>query len=180
METKEIILPENVELIEEVKTLYKDKDGKYYLSKEGAQEKLATHFKCKCGNGIREKFRIYCDSCEPPKKPKEILSKDWDGKSILYVADFDKYFSDFQEIEEYCEENEHDKDVLAIYICEGNYYNEITDEYWEEIMTTDDDYVKLPKAIKEKLDELNEAIRNHKEPATWSPSKYRVNNEFND
>ena len=33
---KQIILPENIELTEEVKTLYKDKDGKYYLSKEEA------------------------------------------------------------------------------------------------------------------------------------------------
>ena len=78
---KQIILPENVELTEEVKTLYKDKDGRYYLSKQGAQEKLATHFKCKCGNGIREKLRIFCDACEPSPKPKEILFKDWDGKS---------------------------------------------------------------------------------------------------
>ena len=57
---KQIILPEHVELTEEVKTLYKDKDGKYYLSKEGAQNKLATHLQCDCGNGIREKYRVYC------------------------------------------------------------------------------------------------------------------------
>lgn len=172
---KQIILPENVELTEEVKTLYKDKDGKYYLNKESAQEKLATHFKCKCGNGIREKFRIYCDLCEPVEKPKQIFTKDWDGESMLYVEDFDKYFSDLQEIEEYCEDNDHDKNTLAIFICNGNYYSEITDEYWEDIMSTEDDYVTLPKEIQEKLDELNQAIRNHKEPATWSPSKYRAN-----
>jgi hypothetical protein len=177
---KQIILPENVELIEEVKTIYKDKDGKYYLSKEGAQEKLATHFKCECGNGIREKFRCFCDSCEPPEKPKQILSKDWDEESMLYVEDFDKYFSDFQEIEEYCDENEHDKHSLAIFICDGNYYNEITTEYWEDIMATEDDYVSLPKAIEEKLNELNEAIKNHKKPATWSPSRYRANAKWND
>ncbi len=180
-ETKnQIILPENIELTEEVKTLYKDKDGKYYLSKEGAQDKLATHFRCKCGNGIREKFRIFCDSCGPPVKPKEIISKDWDGKSMLYVEDFDKYFLDFQEIEEYCDDNDHDKDTLAIFICDGNYLGEITDEYWADVLATDDEYAKVPKAIQEKLDELNEAIRNHKEPVTWSPSKYRANNQWND
>ena len=47
-------------------------------------------------------------------------------------------------------------------------------------MATDDDYAALPKSIKEKLDELNEAIKNHKEPATWSPSKYRVHPEWNE
>lgn len=175
---KEIILPENIELVEEVKTLYKDKHGKYYLSKEGAQNKLATHFKCKCGNGIREKFRIFCDACEPPESPKKILSINWDGESMLYVEDWDKYFSDFQEIEEYCEENEHDKNELSIFICDGNYYNEITEEYWEDIMATEDDYVTLPKVIQEKLDELNEVIRNYKKPATWSPSKYRAHPQW--
>lgn len=177
---KQIILPENIELIEEVKTLYKDKDGKYYLSKEGAQEKLATHFKCKCGKGIREKFRIFCDECEPPKKKKEIITKDWDSESMLYVENFDKYFSDFQEIEDYCEDNEHDKYKLEIFICDGNYYNEVTDEYWEDIMTTEDDYVTLPKSIQEKLDELNKVIKEYNKPATWSPSKYRVNAQWND
>ena len=177
---KQIILPENVELTEEVKTIYKSKDGKYYLSKEGAQEKLATHFKCNCGNGIREKFRSFCDACEPPTKPKEIISKDWDGEAMLYVENFDEFFSNFEEIEERCDENGNDKHTLVIFICEGNYYNKITTEYWEDIMATENDDITLPKVIQEKLDELNEAIENYKKPATWSPSRYRANVQWND
>lgn len=170
---KQIILPENIELTEEVKTLYKDKDGKYYLSKEGAQEKLATHFKCKCGNGIREKYRIFCDACEPPAKPKK--TKVWDGESMLYVSD--KYFSDVEEIEEYCEMEEIDKNTLTIYICDGNYLSEVSEDYWEDVFAEDGE---LPKEIRAKLDELNKAIEDYKKPISWSPSKYIAKFEWND
>jgi hypothetical protein len=177
-----IILPENVELTEEVRTLYKDKNGKYYLSRETAEAKLATHFHCKCGNGIRQTHRIYCDACEP----KQIIpSKDWDGKSMLYVEDFGKFFSDVQEIEEYCHEQiedgeDVDKHALTIFICEGNYYNTIPEDYWSDIQETEDGYVSFPKTIKQKLDELNQAIVDYKEPATWSVSKYRANIEWSE
>ena len=172
---KQIILPENVELTEEVKTLYKDKAGIYYMSKEGAQDKLATHFKCKCGNGIREKYRIFCDACEPPAKPKE--TKAWDGESMLYVNDFDKYFSDVEEIEEYCEMEEIDKQTLTIYICDGNYLSEVSEDYWEDVFAEDGE---LPKEIRAKLDELNKAIEDYKKPMSWSPSKYIAKFEWND
>lgn len=172
---KQIILPENVELTEEVRTLYKDKHGKYYLSKEGAQNKLATHFKCKCGNGIVERHRVFCDSCEPPKKPKE--TKDWDGIAMLYVDDFDKYFDEPEEIEEYCEEQDIDKNDLTIYICEGNYMQEVCHEYWEDIYPEDSDG-DLPKEIEIKLKELNDAIKNYNKPLSWSPTKYIANIEW--
>ena len=170
---KQIILPENVELTEEVKTLYKDKDGKYYLSKEGAQEKLATHFKCKCGNGIREKYRIFCDACEPPKKPKE--TKEWDGKSMLYIDD--RYFNDVEEIEEWCEDEGIDKHTLEIYICDRNYLSEVSEDYWEDVFAEDGE---LPKEIRVKLDELNKAIKEYDKPMSWSPSKYIAKFEWND
>jgi hypothetical protein len=172
---KEIILPESVELVEEVKTLYKDKNGMYYLSKERAQEKLATHFKCKCGNGIREKYRIFCDACEPPANPKE--TRVWNGESMLYVNDFDKYFSNVEEIEEYCKEEEINKHTLTIYICDGNYLREVSEDYWEDVFAEDSE---LPKEIKEKLFDLNSAIKNYNKPVSYSPSKYIASLEWND
>ena len=172
---KQIILPENVELTEEVKTLYKDKDGKYYLTKEGAQNKLATHLKCDCGNGIREKYRVFCDACKPPT-PKSPV-KDWDGKSMLYVSDWDKYFNEVEEIEDYCVDEEIDKEDLTIYICDGNYLWSVDDDYWADIYAEDGE---LPKEIQVKLDELNEAIKNYNKPISWSPSKYIAKFDWND
>ena len=174
---KQIILPEHVELTEEVKTLYRDKDGKYYLTKEGAQNKLATHLKCDCGNGIREKYRVYCSSCEPPK-PKPAV-KDWDGESMLYVSEWDKYFNEVEEIEDYCVDEDIDKHDLTIYICEGNYLWAVSDDYWADIYADDVDEL-LPKEIQVKLDELNEAIKNYNKPISWSPSKYIAKFEWND
>jgi hypothetical protein len=171
---KKMILPKDIELTEEVRTLYKDKDGKYYLSREGAERKLATHFECKCGNGIREKFRIFCDSCEPPEPKPQV--KEWDGSSMLYVDDFDKFFSSVEDIEDYIENNCDDeqvhKDSLKIYICEGNYLHEVSSEYWEDIFPEDWDEDDLPKEIQIKLDELNQVIRDYGKPFSWSPTKY--------
>lgn len=167
---KQVILPQDIELTEEVKTLYKDKDGKYYLSKEGAQQKLATHFPCNCGNGIREKYRIYCDNCEPPQTPKPF--KDWDGEMPLYSNAYDKYFFDLSNLEEFIAEENIKEEDLDLYLCEPNYYSEVTIDYWEDVLTEDQE--SLPKDIQEKLDALNEAIEKHEKPASWSPSKYRT------
>lgn len=163
---KEILLPENVELFEETRTIYRDINGKYYLTKEGAQEKLATHFKCKCGNGIREKYRIFCDSCEP-KKEKEKMA--WDGESMLYVDNHDKYFNNLEDIEEYCADEGLRRSDLDIYICKGNYLTEISEDHWEDVFAEDGE---LPKELKEKLYDFNEAIRNYGKPMSWSPTKY--------
>ena len=171
---KEIILPENVELTEEIKTLYKDKDGKYYLSKEGATKHLATHVICNCG-GIREKYRIFCDACEPPKAKPPV--KEWDGKSMLYVEDFDKYFNNVEEIEEYCHYEKIDKTELTIKICDGNYLMEVNEDYWEDVFAEDGE---LPKEIQAKLYELNETIKNYGKPMSWSTSKYIARFDWND
>lgn len=172
---KQIILPENVELTEETRTIYKDRDGRYYLSKQGAQDKLATHFKCNCGKGIRERHRVYCDACEPPKaKPP---ARNWDGKSMLYVSTFDQYFNNVEEIEEYCETEGVDKHTIDVFECEGNYLSEVSEDYWEDVFAEDGE---LPKEIRTKLDELNQAIKNYEKPMSWSPSKYIANFEWND
>jgi hypothetical protein len=167
---KQIILPEHIELTEETKTLYKDKDGHFYLSKERAQEKLATHFPCKCGNGIREKFRIYCDNCEPAEKPKPF--KDWDGETPLYLDSEDKYFFSKEELDDYIHDNELNPEELTFFICEPNYYSNVELDSWEDVLTEDQE--ELPKEIQTKLDELNDAINNYGKPASWSPSKYRT------
>lgn len=171
---KTMVLPENVELTEEIKTLYKTKDGRYFLSKEGAQEKLATHFPCKCGNGIREKYRIHCDNCEPKKV---IPFKEWDGKTPLYCNNYDRYFFELDDLISAIEDEDLDKESIDLRICEPSYFREVDSDYWEDVMP--ENMEELPKVIKEKLAELNETIKNYKEPASWSPTKYRTTVDFN-
>ena len=50
--THHMIFPEDIEITEETKVLYKNGDGKFYLTKESAQQAKATHFHCKCGQGV--------------------------------------------------------------------------------------------------------------------------------
>lgn len=165
---KQIILPEDVKLTEEVKTLFKDENGKYYLTKEGAQQKLATHFPCKCGNGIREKFRMYCDKCEP--KPTPPPFKEWDGKTPLYSESMDRFFFKEEEILDAIAYESFDAENMILKICEPNYFYEINNDYWEDILP--ENFEELPEEIKKKLDELNEAIETYGKPASWTPSKY--------
>ena len=168
MGNKIIILPEDVVLTPETKVLYKSDNGKYYLNEEGAREKLATHFKCNYGNGIREKFRIYCDNCEPPKKE---YFKEWDLKTPVYCNTRDKYFFSLDELTDFMHEEELTSDDLDLSICEPNYFNQVDSDIWEDVLAEDAD---LPSEIQIKLDELNAAIKNHGKPASWSPSKYKT------
>jgi hypothetical protein len=70
-----------------------------------------------------------------------------------------------------------DKHTLVIYICDGNYLSEVSEDYWEEVFAEDGE---LPKEIRAKLDELNKAIEDYKKPMSWSPSKYIAKFEWND
>lgn len=164
----EIVLPEDVVLVEETKTLYKDTMGKYYLSDAGAREKLATHFKCKCGNGIREKNRIFCDSCEP--KPV-VHFKEWDLKTPVYCQTHDQYFFDLDSLTDYLHDNDLKPEDMSLYLCDPSFLNEVGSDYWEDILPEDGD---IPKEIEAKLNELNQAIENYKKPISWSPSKYKT------
>jgi hypothetical protein len=165
------IVPEDVQVEKEERAVYRNGDGKYYLTEEGARQAAATHFNCKCGNGVREKFRIYCDSCEPPKQQPTF--KDWDGKTPLYCNANDRYFFDPSEIDDFLSDNEFTVENLDLRICEPNYYNEVNSDYWEDVMPEDGDG-DLPKELAEALAEFNAKIEAYGKPASWSPTKYRT------
>lgn len=172
-----IILPSDIEIKEETKTLYIGKNGQYFLSKESAEFSLVTHFPCQCGKGIRSKIYTCCKNCTPPK---QVFTKKWDGKSYLYVDDWDKYFADFQEIQEEIEEiddPEFDKSTLTIKECKGNYLHHLDSSYWSDILCEDQE---IPKEIAQKVTELNNAIDIYAQAISWSPTKFVVEHEFMD
>jgi hypothetical protein len=95
----------------------------------------------------------------------------------LYSETHEKYFFHEDEMLEYidlynedceCEEDHITVDSLMLYICEPNYARQVEEDYWEDALGEGGE---LPDEINTKLEALNEAIREYKQPLSWSPGK---------
>lgn len=139
-----------------------------------------THEDCKhCGTEFKKPF-TYSTVC-PQCLGKEINEKylalnlvEWDGESMLYDQSSDKYFSDLEEITEWCEEEEIKLDSLQLLVCTKSSFTHID---WEHI-TNDFQEVyedwQAPKEMEDKIAEFNKWL-DSQSTGTWFPSNKRVN-----
>lgn len=127
-----------------------------------------THKKCQCGI-IMEKQYLMCKVCREKERvenydnyPKE----KWDYVSPIYCEG--DYFYDEDELNDHCEEFECNPESLRLLICKPNYLPEIESDYFEDSLF---DGRELPSNIAKALDDLNEVIRQYKDPISWYPTK---------
>lgn len=156
-------------------------DGLYYGKGEEGEKRAryanSTHKKCECGN-VFEK-NSYCRPCSEKKSIERFLKLEeveWDGISMMCIRDGSRFFSDMQEVVEYCEENEVDITNLELMHCEKCLkisevnINELNEEY----CTEDGNGVsEFHPEIAEKVEELNELIKNT-EPKIWFQTNKRI------
>lgn len=156
-------------------------DNLYYGKGEDGERRAryanSTHRKCECGEVIKKTF--YCRKCSE-KSSLERFNKleeiEWDGKSMMCLWNDDKFFSDMDEVLEYCEDHEIEINDIQLMHCEKTtYISEINiDELNEEYMTEDGEGVTHHHPeIAKKVDELNELIRNA-EPRLWFQTNKRI------
>lgn len=156
-------------------------DGLYYGKGTDGERRAryanSTHKKCECGNIVSK--TSYCSVCSEKKSRERFNSFEeieWDGASMMCLRGDDKFFSDMDEVLEYCEDNEIELVDLELMHCEKRVdISEVNiDELNEEYMTEDGEGVSHyhPK-IAEKVNELNELIRNA-EPKLWFESNKRI------
>lgn len=109
-----VILPTDPEALKEVReavNVYVSRNGKFYLDEEVARLDGATHQQCKCGNGIKEKFHLYCPSCKSEKlkeKRAEFLKKPariYAGEPV-YDSETHQYFMNDEDLIDHCIEAE--------------------------------------------------------------------------
>lgn len=173
METKEIIVLDTDDSAARLITVtgWVSRDGRFFGdNEESARYAGCTHKSCDCGKPMTKGW-TKCDSCRSKsaaERYRALPFKDWDG--VTPVCDDDEYFFSSEAIDEYLEEHDLKPEDLMLVICTPNNFNEITSEYWEEILPEEGE---IPSELKEKLDEFNKFIATLA-PVSWSPSKIRT------
>lgn len=151
--------------------------GKGAEGERRARYANSTHTKCDCGN-IIEKTRSKCQSCIS-KSSKEYFLKleevEWDGKSMMCLRHDNQFFSEMEDVIEYCEDNDIDIQDLELMHCEKQVnISEINiDELNEEYCTEDEYLSDFHPEIAAKVEELNELIKKT-EPRLWFGTNKRI------
>jgi hypothetical protein len=157
-------------------------DGLYYGKGDEGERRArygnSTHRKCgECGDSYVK--NSYCRPCSERLSRERFLKLDeidWDGKSMMVLYNDDRFFSDMDEVYDYCEDNEIDIKELKLMHCEKQVdISEVNiDELNEEYTTEDGRGVSdFHPEIADKVEELNELIRKA-EPKLWFQTNKRI------
>jgi len=146
------------------------RDGIFYGNDErAARYSGCTHVACSdCGKPTTKGWLV-CDSCKEIREkakyqsmPKEV----WDEKGMLYSQSADKYFSDWGEVEEYCEEEDIKIGNLMLIICKPNYLPLLDLDYGYDELAEDGE---LPDAIIKAINDFNAVVK-ATGAVSWLPS----------
>lgn len=133
-----------------------------------------THVRCACGE-IVEKSWTACQKCRDRKADErfaDLPSKEWDGKTPLCLFRSDTYFCDEQELADYCEEHDTTPEQLQLMLCEPQYATEIDpNDHYHDLLPDDGEVTGELWAA---FEELNQRIREYREPLCWMEGKYRA------
>lgn len=144
----------------------------------GNDERMArycgsTHKTCDCGAIVEQ--RSYCKYCHAKRsieKYNKMERKAWDGDAMLYSGSHDKYFSDMDEVLDYCDDNEFQLHELRLVICEPLYASMLDiDSHCESELCEDD---QAPKELREAAAVFNRAIEAYGKPLSWMPGKFAL------
>jgi hypothetical protein len=127
-----------------------------------------THRECEdCGEPV-EKGWLICPKCSEVRdtaRYQTLPKETWDGVGMLYSQTADKYFSDWDEVEEYCEDEAIVEDKLRLVICEPHYLPLLRSDFGCDELPEDGE---LPDAVIHAIDEFNKVIR-ATAPVSWWP-----------
>jgi len=137
----------------------------------------STHTKCECG-AVIQKTRSKCKSCVAQSSHENFLKLEeveWDGKSMMCLRYDNQFFSEMEEVLEYCEDNDIDIKDLELMHCEKQVHiSEINiDELNEEYCTEDESLSDFHPEIAKKAEELNRLI-SETEPRLWLSTNKRI------
>jgi len=151
---------------------WQSSDGFFFREESMARYRGCTHKICECGKPM-SKFYTKCEGCRYVSlqdKYNKLEYKEWDGTTPVCIYDTDIYFFDEDAIGDYCDDNECESKDLMLVLCIPNYPSQIEPDIWEDIIPEDGD---IPKALQDKLDELNKFIQTLG-PLSWSQGNKRT------
>jgi len=149
-------------------------NGHYWGDDErAARYDGCTHRACEDCEKPTEKGWLVCKECREnrDKARYEALPEEiWNEVGMLYSNYAEKYFSSWDEVEEYCDEEELEESVLRLVVCDEQYLPLLNDDYGCDSLAEDG---KLPDSVIEAIDKFNEVIKNAG-PVSWYPGKKRA------
>jgi len=178
---EKLILNTDKDIVEAVMVLRwrTDKDNRVFDTEEYARNYVATHKKCDtedCEAIVKIGWRR-CDNCTHysyREMYNKLTYKEWDGESLLSLFDNDVFFSDIDEIHDYCEENDVNPSDLMLIICEPIALRNVELDYWEDDVPENcDGLASYRPELAKKIQELNDWI-DSQPPLSWSEGRFRT------
>lgn len=147
----------------EVEGWFSSDETLYYGRDEAhARYMCCTHKKCEeCGK--EHEIRSYCESCRKRverEKWEKMEKRPWDGNSCISLWDGDKWFSDEDELDQYCEENECKKEDLMLVHSKTVFVDVKIDP--DDLLAeyeNDDGEIKGTEYLSDIFEEINEKLK---------------------
>lgn len=178
MKPEEMILSTSNEAAQFVTNLsgWVSRSGKFW----GNDERIARYDGCThrfcvdCGTPV-EKISGYmqCEKCRE-KSDRELFEsykkQGWDEETPICLYNGDEYFFCREDLDMYCEEYDVKPSSLCLVWCKPIYAREIDDDYYGDDLAQDCDLATVAPELYDRIEKLNEYIRDNKIILSWEPS----------
>ncbi len=156
------------------------RDGHYFgnnkTSEQAARYAGCTHTLCQDCQQPAPKEYTFCDLCRNKRADERYTKREqvvWDETGMLYSEAADHYFSAWDEVYDFADDNAPgpvDLRSLRLLICEPVYLSTLEDDYWLDDFPED---TELPADVQTALQEFN-AVLKAAGPVSWRPGEKAV------
>lgn len=174
MENKIILIDSPEAATETTITAWKSASGHIYTDEHAARYDGCTHRKCEYCGTLCEKRYNACKSCRDKRKKEAFMALpvvEWDGKDPICLYHSDQYFFEYNDLTDYCEQEEVDKKDLMLVLCEPVELRTLDYDFFEDCL---DDEQELPEEIQKAIDEFNAKIAAYPHVISWVPANKRI------
>lgn len=147
------------------------RNGRYWGDDErAARYDGCTHRLCEDCGAPTAKSWLVCDKCRDIRaeaRYNRLLKEEWNEVGMLYSESHDRYFADWEQIEEYCYEEGIKIGTMRLIICEPQYLPLISDDYGCDELAEDGE---LPDDVIQAVEDFNKVIK-ASGLVSWIPGK---------
>lgn len=183
-QVEKIVLPNSPEAAQRKQvTAWVARDGGFWSDDEHGEHMArfcgSTHNLCTvCGTAC-EKSSSRCASCQAEHKLAQYAAMPraaWDGVQMLYSEAADRFFSDFDEIQEHIDELDEPISItdMRLVLCEPQYARQLDIDYYvDELPGDDGDWHSLPTELQDAIEAYNKVAAACL-PLSWTPGKFAL------
>lgn len=175
MNEKKVILMDSPEAATEITIpAWKSASGRIYTDEYVARYDGCTHRKCEYCGVVYEKRHTACGSCRAKIEKEAFMALpvvEWNGKDPICIYNSGQYFFKYDDLMDYCEQEEVDKKDLMLVLCEPMELRTLDSEFFADYLA---DGQELPAEIEEAIEEFNAKIATYPQVISWVPTRKRI------